>query len=80
MLMNANVKSILTQALSLNSKQRIAVAEKLLSSLDVPDPVIDQIWSVEVEARIDAYERDEIEAVAAESVFGKYETRWMFAS
>ncbi len=73
--MNAKVESILNQALSLDSKDRNTVAEQLLSSLDTPDPAIDEIWAEEVEARINAYERGEIESVSAKQVFGKYETK-----
>ncbi|MGI9285804.1 MAG: addiction module protein [Pseudomonadales bacterium] len=73
--MNAKVQSIVNQALSLNSKDRISIAEQLLSSLDTPDPAIDEIWAEEVEARIDAFERGEMESVSAKAVFGKYKIK-----
>lgn len=73
--MNAKVQSIVNQALSLNSIDRIAIAERLLNSLDTPDAAIDKIWAEEAEARIDAYESGEIESVSAKSVFGKYKTK-----
>ncbi len=51
------------------------MAEGLLSSLDRPDLTIDELWAEEVEARIDAAERGEMEMVSEQEVFGKYEKR-----
>ncbi len=75
MTMNAEAKQLLDKAMHLPALDRAAVAEKLLSSLDTPDPAIDKLWAEEAEARIDAYERGEMESVSAEDVFGKYEKR-----
>ncbi len=71
--MNTKVQSIVDQALSFSSQDRIAVAEMLLSSLDSPDPAIDAVWKGEVEERVDAYERGELEAISAKQVFSEYE-------
>jgi putative addiction module component (TIGR02574 family) len=71
--MNAEAKQLLDKAMHLPVLDRAAVAEKLLSSLDAPDPTIDKLWAEEAEARIDAYECGEMESVSAEDVFGKYE-------
>ena len=73
MTMNAEAKQLLDKAMHLPVLDRAAVAEKLLSSLDTPDPAIDALWAKEAEARIDAYERGEMETVSGEDVFGKYE-------
>lgn len=64
--------TILNQALELSAPERADVAERLLFSLDFPDSKIDAIWAKEADARVDAYERGEIEAVSAEEVFEKY--------
>lgn len=64
--------TILNQALELSAPERADVAERLLFSLDCPDSKIDAIWAKEADARVDAYERGEIEAVSAEEVFEKY--------
>ncbi|MBC6961915.1 MAG: hypothetical protein DWB48_04060 [Nitrosomonas sp.] len=48
------------------------MVEKLLISLDSPDPSIDAIWAKEADARIEAYERGELETISAEEVFHKY--------
>ena len=75
MAMNAEARQLLDKAMHLPVLDRAAVAEKLLSSLDTPDPAIDALWAKEAEARIDAYERGEMETVSVEDVFGKYEKR-----
>ncbi len=66
------VSLILDQALELSAKERADVAEKLLLSLDSPDSKIHAIWAKEADARIEAYEKGEIETVSAEDVFAKY--------
>jgi len=73
--MNVEAKQLLDKAMHLPVLDRAAVAEKLLTSLDTPDPVIDKLWAEEAEARINAHERGEMETVLAEDVFGKYEKR-----
>ena len=70
--MAKSVKLILDQALELSATERAAVAEKLLCSLDSPDSKIDAIWAKEADARIEAYEKGEVETVSAEDVFAKY--------
>lgn len=71
--MNTPAKKVLSEALHLSAAERAALAEALLSSLDKPDPEIDEIWAREAEARIDEVERGEAETVSAEEVFAKYE-------
>jgi putative addiction module component (TIGR02574 family) len=66
-------EAIFEQALTLSPKDRAALVEKLLASLDQPDPAIDELWVKEAEDRIKAYEAGELEAVSAEDVFKKYE-------
>ena len=63
---------ILDQALGLSAIERANIAEKILFSLDTPDPKIDSFWAKEADARIEAYRKGEIEAVPAEEVFAKY--------
>ena len=67
-----NTNSILTQALDLSAVDRADIAEKLLLSLENPDPAIDKVWAREADVRIEAYNRGEIETVSAKSVFDKY--------
>lgn len=71
--MGTTAEKILKEALNLPATERAAVAEELLSSLDKPDPEIDQLWAQEAEARIDAADRGQIKTVSEEDVFEKYE-------
>lgn len=71
--MTSEKNSILNQVLKLTSAERAVIAEQLLISLDSPDSRIDALWAKEAEARIDAHDRGEIEAVSVDQVFGKYD-------
>jgi putative addiction module component (TIGR02574 family) len=73
--MSVEAKKILEQALHLSQHERAVVAEGLLSSLDRPDPTIDELWAKEAEARLDAAERGEMGTVSEQEVFAKYEKR-----
>lgn len=70
--MSDQAEDVLEQALTLSPKDRATVAEKLLASLDQPDPAIDALWAEEIEDRIDAYEARELEAIPVEDVLKKY--------
>jgi len=69
-----HTEAILEQALALSPKDRAALVEKLLASLDQSDPVVEAPWAKEIEDRINAYEAGELEAIPAEAVFKKYRT------
>ncbi len=71
--MPSAVKIIIDQALELPAVERMIVAEQLLMSLDRPDPKIDAAWATEAEARLDAFQDGQIEAVSINEVFGKYD-------
>jgi len=71
-MMGTTVEKFLKEALNLTARERAAVAEELLSSLDKPDPEIDQVWAQEAEARIDAAERGDVRTVSEDDVFRKY--------
>ncbi len=72
-LMKNSLKSIVNQVLGLSAQERSIVAEQLLLSLQGPNVRMDALWAEEAEARIDAYERGELEAVSVNEVVGKYE-------
>ncbi|MFT6694467.1 MAG: putative addiction module component (TIGR02574 family) [Neolewinella sp.] len=65
-------KNIAGNALSLPVTQRVELVELLLSSLDHPDKKIDELWAVEAENRIDAYEMNKIKTASLEQVLSKY--------
>ena len=73
--MTKSANTILSQALELSASERSDVVEKLLSSLDMPDSMIDSIWAKEADARVEAFEKGEIGSSSAEEVFKKYRTR-----
>ena len=58
--MSEKQEAMLEQALALPTKERVALVEKLLASLDQPDPAIDKLWAEEAEDRIKAYEAGEM--------------------
>ena len=70
--MTNSTTAVIDQALKLKASERAAIAERLLLSLDVPDPDMDAAWAREANARIEAHDRGEIESVPAEGVFAKY--------
>ena len=70
--MAKSVKSILDQALELRATERADVEGKQLFSQESPDSKIYAIWAKEADARIEAYEKGEVEIVSAEYVLAKY--------
>ncbi len=71
--MSTAINSVVDQALELTASERSDVIEKLLASLDMPDVSIDAVWGKEVDARVEAYEKGDIEAVPVHEVFKKYQ-------
>jgi putative addiction module component (TIGR02574 family) len=67
-------QQILKEALMLPPLNRVALAEKILASVEQPEPAISELWAMEAENRIDAYNAGEMGAVPLEQVFKKYQT------
>lgn len=63
---------ILEKALNLKPAQKAELIDKLLSSLDMPDKEVDELWAKEAEDRIDAYEQGKIKAIMLNRVLEKY--------
>jgi putative addiction module component (TIGR02574 family) len=68
----AAINEILKEALTLKPAQKAELIDKLLSSLDVPDKEIDELWAKEAEDRIEAYEQGKIKALTLQKVLEKY--------
>jgi len=68
----ATPNKILKEALTLKPSEKAKLIDKLLSSLDVPDKKIDELWAKEAENRINAYEQGKIKTVSLEKVLEKY--------
>lgn len=71
--MTTKAAELLDEVLALPPVDRVAVAEKLLASLDRPDPRLDALWARESEARIAAYEVRRLPAIPAEAVFAEFD-------
>lgn len=67
--MSARTIEILKEVLSMPPEERAALADGILASLEPSDPRIMELWAAEAEDRVTAFERGEIAAVSAESVF-----------
>lgn len=66
------VQQVLADALTLPPVNRAELIEALFFSFDSGNrEQIDQLWAMEAEDRIDAYERGEIGATSATAVFEK---------
>ena len=70
--MNARATSLAEEAERLPPADRIEIVERLLNSLDKPDPVIDKAWADESERRLDEYLAGGEPGLDAEEVLAKY--------
>lgn len=71
--MPQTTKALSDQAVQLPPVERMALVERILDSLDVPDPAVDTLWAREADDRLAAYRRGEISAVALSEVLAKYQ-------
>ena len=60
---------VIEQALSLKAADRYLLLELLHSSLDKPDPEIDQVWHEEILRRVKALDDGRLKTVSMEEVF-----------
>lgn len=67
--MSARTNEILEEVLGMPPEERAELVDSILVSLEPSDPKILELWAIEAEDRVAAFERGEIEAVSAESVF-----------
>ncbi len=70
--MSLDVNHILQHALVLPALERATLAEALLSSLDHPDPRIDENWSKEAEERLADFQAGRMKSITAEDVFEQF--------
>ena len=67
--MSTRATELLQEILTMPPDERAELADDILASLDPADPGIMKLWAAEAEDRVAAFERGEIEAVSADSVF-----------
>jgi putative addiction module component (TIGR02574 family) len=66
------LKELEEQARALEPEDRAKLAEVLLESLrDAPLAQIEAAWAREIESRVAAYDRGELQTVSAEDVFAE---------
>ncbi|GAB3470702.1 addiction module protein [Polaromonas eurypsychrophila] len=71
--MSQTAEALSAQALQLPPNERLALVEHLLDSLDVPDTLLEALWTAEANDRLAAYRRGEIRAIPLSDVLGKYQ-------
>ena len=71
--MTQTAETLSAQAVQLPPEERMALVERILDSLDEPDPSLDALWAKEADDRLAAYRRGEIRALALSEVLAKYQ-------
>ena len=69
--MGSSLKQVEEQALGLNAEERAKLAETMLESLNAPIAEVEEAWAREIEQRVAAYDRGDIQSHAAEDVFAE---------
>ena len=70
--MNDKVADLAERGLALSEVDRARLAELLLASLEPePQSEVEAAWEVEIERRLAAYDRGDVQAIDAEEVFAK---------
>jgi putative addiction module component (TIGR02574 family) len=67
-----NTEEIISSAIKLTPAERFEVIDKVLHSLDRPDPEIDKLWIAEAEQRLQAYRTGQVKGIPAENIFGDF--------
>ena len=73
--MNEKVKALSLEARKLTPAERVELIDELMTSLDRPDPAIDELWAKEAEDRLAAYDRGEMAAHDIAEVVAKLRAR-----
>lgn len=69
--MAASLTEIQRQAQELAAEERAELAESLLESIREPIAGVEAAWAHEIESRVAAFERGEMQAFTAEDVFAE---------
>ena len=64
-------QDILQQALAMRPAEKFLIIDGLLQSLDEPDKTLEQIWTDEVEKRLNAYKSGSMKTLSYEEIFGQ---------
>ena len=63
-------RELIEQALKLDPAGRLELVDRVLHSLDQPDPAIHQVWIEEAERRLAEYRAGKARGIPAEDVLG----------
>jgi len=69
---SVGTRELLEQALKLDPTERLELVDRVLHSLDRPDPAIDSVWIEEAERRLNAYRAGKVRGISAEDVVGPF--------
>ena len=69
--MATSLKELEEQARNLAAEERAKLAESLLESLHSPLSDVEAAWTREIEERVAAFDRGEMQSYAAEDVFAE---------
>jgi putative addiction module component (TIGR02574 family) len=56
----------------LNPDERLDLVDRILHSLDSPDPDIDHVWIIEAERRLAEYRAGKVKGTPAEEILGNF--------
>lgn len=63
-------RELIEQALKLDPSERLELIDRVLHSLDQPDPAIDRMWIEEAERRLTDYRAGKVRGIPGEDVVG----------
>jgi putative addiction module component (TIGR02574 family) len=66
-------QTLLEKALPLKPYEKFYIIEGLLQSLDEPNKVLDEIWAIEAEKRLDAYRSGKLKGIPMTEIFNEKE-------
>lgn len=69
--MGSSLKQIEEQALGLSAEERAKLAELMLESLSAPVAEVEEAWAREIERRVAAYDRGDVQTHDAIDVFAE---------
>jgi putative addiction module component (TIGR02574 family) len=73
--MSRPLEHLEAEALELSTRERAALAPRLIASLDEgadDDPTeVELAWEAEIQQRLDAYHRGEVRTISSEEVFAR---------
>lgn len=69
--MPASLKKVEADARSLSAEDRVSLVQAILESLHPMDPAVEKEWNVEIERRVDAFDRGELTTYSAEDVLAE---------